>query len=53
MTSWLVLVYNVEHIFEYVFWIVNYLVMELGQFIDIALKILHDLENCILNPGPF
>ena len=36
MTSWLVLVHEVEYIFEYIQWIVNNLAGKLGQEIDIG-----------------
>ena len=51
---WCVSAYEVEYIFEYMFWFENHLDMKPGQLIDIAVEnILHALKGWVLNPGHF
>ena len=47
-----------EYIFEYIFSMVNHLVMKLGQLLDIDMgdifkNFLHYLEDWVLHPDPF
>ena len=58
VTSWWVLMQEVQYVFEHIFWIVNHLFMKLIQLIDTVQgnfsgNILHDLEDWVFSPGHF
>ena len=58
VTSWWVLMQEVQYVLEHIFWIVNHLFMKLIQLIatvqgNFSGNILHDLEDWVFSPGLF